>query len=202
MLFWDYEGEEMVYRSYTMTGKVAPVVMYRCPKCGTFNAFISTNTVSSAYNDKGTFTKAGVESRRENAEEDLRNKIHDLEITIKEEEKRKIYRHVNLKNSCSSCGCRPVWSKQPPSGLNGISIIGLYVLVIEFAVLMLSVSNHHMTFIDAVQKCFIPALIIVIPQIIRFAWWLILEAQVKKAGSYPHLCWTEGDALRIMNELK
>ncbi len=62
-----------VYRVYTSTAKIPVYVLYKCPHCEKTVVTIGRYGISESYNDKGTWTKSGVQKRADAAQERLKD---------------------------------------------------------------------------------------------------------------------------------
>ena len=101
----------MVYNEYTTTASRVFFVMYRCSQCKAINATTQIASAKRVYNDKGTFTKKGLEKRKTAAVEGSTEDLNQLMQKIYEEARHKRYNSANLNCQCQKCGHREPWAK-------------------------------------------------------------------------------------------
>lgn len=159
-----------VYHQYRKSSKTAYAALYYCEGCGRYVVQPVRVDVSVTYNDKGTFTKRGVEARAARAD-DMAIDWHEQVREGLLQGDTKIFRKAKIKHTCPACKTRPIWAKMDMSKLDTLSI----VLLIAMAFMLYFAENSALAIGAAAAAA--------AAQVVKFAVLAIREKKINREKS-------------------
>lgn len=162
----------MTYTQYTIQKKKPLIALYRCSSCDRHVMQLVTLQVNAVYNDKGTFTRRGVEKRAVRAEA-LGNETMDERLfALKQGRDSSVFAKAQLKCACPHCSKREPWARMDVSWLD--TLAGIAVFVALFFYVMMEKTDYALIALGVALGLFL----------MRLGWqWLMksrVEAQMVK----------------------
>lgn len=99
----------MVYRVYNQKKSIPAVTVYTCSKCGKTVMQKQTLYVESSYSDKGAWTQASVDRRKDAATESLLRSAEKLTDDLQSITADSNFSKLKLNGRCNGCGNREPW---------------------------------------------------------------------------------------------
>lgn len=124
-----------MHRQYTIKRQKPLVAFYRCSHCDKHVMQLVTLNVSTVYNDKGTFTRSGVEKRAARADAMGAEAMDARLNALKSGRDTSVYAKAQLKCACPHCGRREPWAMMDVDWLEALAIIAVFVALFIYVMM-------------------------------------------------------------------
>lgn len=124
-----------MYRQYTLKKQKQLIALYRCGHCDKYVMRLVALNVNTVYNDKGTFTRGGVEKRAARADAMGAEVMDERLCALKSGKDTSVYAKAQLKCVCPYCGKREPWAMMNVGWLDSLAILAAFAALF-FCVMM------------------------------------------------------------------
>ena len=118
------------YKQYTLKQTVPLPVTFKCPNCQNDNVIMHPFFVQTQYNDKGTFTKSGLQEREKQAKEMLSYEAKTLYANVYSATESRRFKNAGYTCYCNHCKQFPLWSNFRVKALDNIAAIACFVSIV------------------------------------------------------------------------